>query len=228
MASFVFDVDGTLTNVRERIDPKFEYFMMDFITKNSCYICTGSDRPKTIEQLGEKLTNSFIKSFNCSGNHVFENGTEIYRSDWSLSIDECAFLEHELNVSTCPIKTGFHFEFRVGTVNFSLAGRNANSYERNRFIEWDRKTHSRYDIARRFNKKFPDSEAVIGGDTSIDIFKKNHDKAQVKTMVPGHMIFFGDKCYPSGNDYSLSMLAETTHQINFGWKETYEILKNKY
>ena len=228
MTSFVFDVDGTLTDVREKIDTKFEYFMRKFVSKNPCYICTGSDRPKTIEQLGEPLTNMFIKSFNCSGNQTFQNGAEIHRSDWSLSSEECTFLEHELANTNCPDKTGFHFDFRVGTVNFSIVGRNAEPHERQRFAEWDRHTNTRTRIAQKFNQQFPNSEAVIGGDTSLDIFKKNHDKGQVKAMIPDDIIFFGDKCYPSGNDYSLSILAEKSYQINFGWKETYEILKNKY
>jgi len=31
MTNFVFDVDGTLTNARETIDPVFEEFMYDFL-----------------------------------------------------------------------------------------------------------------------------------------------------------------------------------------------------
>ena len=53
MSEFIFDVDGTLTPSRGTIDAGFKEFFMDFCNKNNVYLVTGSDRPKTIEQIGE-------------------------------------------------------------------------------------------------------------------------------------------------------------------------------
>ena len=56
--SYVFDVDGTLTPSRKKIDPDFLSFMLDFADKYNVYFVTGSDRDKTLEQIGLDLYNA--------------------------------------------------------------------------------------------------------------------------------------------------------------------------
>ena len=52
---YIFDVDGTLTPSRQQIDHDFEKYMLDFSDEEDVYLVTGSDREKTIEQIGDKL-----------------------------------------------------------------------------------------------------------------------------------------------------------------------------
>ncbi len=52
---YIFDVDGTLTLSRQKIDPEFKKFLLDFSSKNDVYLVTGSDRDKTVEQLTHEL-----------------------------------------------------------------------------------------------------------------------------------------------------------------------------
>ena len=52
MKKFIFDVDGTLTDSRQQIDLSFEVYMIKFCCKYDVYLVTGSDRAKTIEQVG--------------------------------------------------------------------------------------------------------------------------------------------------------------------------------
>ena len=228
MTSFVFDVDGTLTDARQLIDPEFEKFMQEFTGMHTCYICTGSDRPKTIEQIGEQLTDSFKQAYHCSGNHIFENGKEIGRTEWQLTKEEYEFLENALDNIHYTEKTGNHIEQRVGTANFSICGRNVNLDQRNRYALWEKEHRARNTVAQQFNKLFPHSEALVAGETSIDIFKKGHDKSQVRKHIKDDIVFFGDKCFPGGNDFALSKLSERFHQINNGWRETYLLLQNFY
>lgn len=228
MTSFVFDVDGTLTDARQVIDPQFEEFMQEFTGMHTCYICTGSDRPKTIEQIGKQLTNKFTQAYHCSGNHIYQNGKEIGRTDWQLSQDEYNFLESALHNIPYPEKTGNHIEQRVGTANFSICGRNANLEQRERYVVWESNYKARHTVAQQFNRLFPESEALVAGDTSIDIFKLGHDKSQVRQHIKDDIVFFGDKCFIGGNDYALSTLSERFHQINNGWRETYLLLQNFY
>ena len=54
---FLFDVDGTLTPSRQKIDKEFSKFFSNFCKKNEVFLVTGSDRDKTIQQLGKTLYN---------------------------------------------------------------------------------------------------------------------------------------------------------------------------
>lgn len=226
MTNFIFDVDGTLTDSRKPIDKKFKDFMLDFTRMHTCYICTGSDRQKTIEQIGEDLTNQFKLAFHCSGNLIYEQGIEKYKNDWKLSIEETWFLKEKISKSNYIEKTGNHLEERIGTANFSIVGRNATHDQRQRYVKWDTRNNERISIANEFNECFGHkSHAVVGGEISIDIFKKGCDKSQIKKYIDGETIYFGDRCYPGGNDYSISMLCDKFYQIDNGWNETFSILK---
>ena len=225
MTSFVFDVDGTLTDSRKPIDKKFEEYMLEFTKMHTCYICTGSDRKKTVEQIGEKLTNQFKLAFHCSGNVVYSKGKEISRNPWALSNKELEFLQQALDNTYYPEKTGNHIEERIGTASFSIVGRNATHEQRQRYVIWDNETKSREIIAEQFNSLFPKSKAVVGGETSIDIFKLGHDKSQIKQQIDDDIIYFGDKCFPGGNDYVISSICDKYYQIDNGWQDTFKILK---
>ena len=230
MNSFVFDLDDTLTDARQVIDNDFKNFMHEFAGNNSCYICTGSDYGKIVEQIGTDLCNQFETIFACSGNHHLKQGKEIYKSKWQLTSDQQGFLIKELSNNThfkYNPSTGNHLELRTGSANLSIPGRNATQKQRDEFEIWEKANKSREPIAERFNKLFPDCEAIVAGVTGIDIFEKGKSKAQVKALL-SNIIFFGDRCYPGGNDYPLSSIVDTHFQIDNGWKQTFEILKDQY
>jgi len=226
--TFMFDVDGTLTDPRRQINVEFEYFMKQFVNKHKCMIVTGSDRPKTIEQIGLDLTVRFNRVYHCSGNHVFEDVNEVRRSDWSLSNDQIQFLTEYLHNVKYPEMTGNHIEQRTGTANFSLVGRNADWEQRERYAQWDKSNKGRETVAMYYNEQFSDSIAQVAGQTSIDIFKIGCDKSQAIREQKGKTIYFGDHCHPGGNDYTAAMASTTYYNIENGYKETWEILKKMY
>ena len=224
----MFDVDGTLTDPRRTIVPEFKEFMFDFVANNTCMIVTGSDRPKTVEQIGEDLTNSFARVYHCSGNHVFVSGEEVYKSDWTLTEAQQTFLQTILPSFGYPEMTGNHIEQRTGTPNFSIVGRNADWYQRARYADWEKSNLGRYIVAMYYNQEFNDSIAQVAGQTSIDIFKKGCDKSQAIREHEGTTIYFGDHCNPGGNDFTAAQASTSFHQIDQGYKQTWEILKNMY
>ena len=69
---YIFDVDGTLTPSRGRMDKEFSLWFGKFCIENDVYLVTGSDRPKTIEQIGEYLYSKCKRVYQCSGNDVWE------------------------------------------------------------------------------------------------------------------------------------------------------------
>lgn len=223
---YMFDVDGTLTDPRRQIVPKFKDFMFEFVKQHTCMIVTGSDRPKTIEQIGEDLTNSFARVYHCSGNHVFVGNKEVYKSDWSLSEVEHTFLQAILHTFDYPEMTGNHIEQRTGTANFSIVGRNANWDQRARYAEWEKVNKGRDTVAMYYNQEFTNSIAQVAGQTSIDIFKTGCDKSQAIREQKGKTIYFGDHCNPGGNDFTAAQASTHFHQIDQGYKQTWEILKN--
>ena len=84
MNKFIFDVDGTLTPSRGLINKEFEQFFENFCLANDVYLVTGSDKPKTVEQVGEKIYNRCKRVYQCSGSDVWEGDNSILKSIWTL------------------------------------------------------------------------------------------------------------------------------------------------
>jgi phosphomannomutase len=226
MNKFIFDVDGTLTPSRGKIDLEFEAWFTEFCISNDVYLVTGSDYPKTVEQLGEYICRWTIYIYNCSGNDVWAKGENIRTNQWKLPEAAREKLESYLASSKFVLRTGNHIEERPGTVNFSIVGRNATLRERMMYKEWDSETDERSKISLDFNQSFTDLEARIGGETGIDIYLKGHDKSQILQDFNSDdkLYFFGDRCDPGGNDYPLAKLIKNSYHVK-NWQETWERLK---
>lgn len=229
---FLFDCDGTLTPSRGKIQEDFRLYMVDFCERYDCYIVTGSDQEKTIEQLGGYLYDRFKKQFQCNGNQVFENSvTPEYELIWKLP-EECReWMEDKLSKSIFPFKTGKHIEERMGMVNFSIVGRNAKDLHRREYIHWDNNRDERFILATEFNSKFGSLgvQAQIGGETGLDVTPIGNDKGQVLKWFDDDVCFFGDACERGGNDYPLaSAIIENKQGSVYNVKdynETWSILR---
>ena len=230
---FIFDVDGTLTPSRRRINKEFAVWFSKFCQRNDVYLVTGSDRPKTIEQVGEFIYHTCKRVYQCSGCDVWEQDKNVYTTDWTLSDDARKWLKSKLDESRFVLRTGLHIEERPGMVNYSIVGRNATLGERKFYVEYDKKHNERNKLAKEFNKVFPNLQAVVGGETGIDIFAKGFDKSQIiKDFDPNDTIhFFGDAMHPEGNDYPLKKVIIDNdlgfcYNIN-DYNETWTLLKNE-
>lgn len=229
MRSFIFDVDGTLTPSRQKIDNAFSAFFISFCQSHDVYLVTGSDKDKTVEQIGEDVYNSCKKVYQCSGNEVWIKDKCVEKTNWSLHPAALLWCNNELVKSHFPLRTGRHIEHRTGMVNFSIVGRNATLGERHLYVKWDTQNNERKSITNRFNERFPDLEATIGGDTGIDISKRGMNKSQIlKDFTDSKLYFFGDATYPGGNDH---IIAEKIKQLGGmvydvkGWNDTWNILQ---
>ncbi len=231
MKKFIFDVDGTLTSSRCQIDPDFRAFMLKFSWENDVYLVTGSDRQKTLEQVGEDLYNRSKRVYNCSGSDVYEGDENVYRSDWELPWDVERFLDDELDYSSFPIRNGNHIERRPGGVNFSILGRASDPFlGRKEYMEWNERTDERAVIADRLRRSFPGLSIALGGQTGLDIGPYGSDKSQILRdfSKDDKLHFFGDRMEKGGNDYSLAEAVKKwdgyPHHVR-DWKETRTILE---
>tara|TARA_R100000664_G_C2748096_1_gene135555 strand:+ start:141 stop:851 length:711 start_codon:yes stop_codon:yes gene_type:complete len=228
--NYLFDVDGTLTPSRLPIDKKFEKFFLDWMKNKNVYLVTGSDKDKTIEQVGEKIWTNVTRAYQSCGNAVYENGKLIEQKDFFLNIELKKLLLEFVKWSHCPRQFDNHIEERIGLINFSSIGRTCPQEARDEYYEWDTKSKERDSFCKIIEERFPNIEASVGGQISIDIHPRGKNKAQVLDEIEGEIVFFGDKCEPGGNDYPIverlfPLIDEhIIHNVK-DWKETYKILK---
>lgn len=229
MTKFIFDIDGTLTPSRGRMDTEFSQWFEHFATHNSVYLVTGSDRDKTIEQVGNQIYNLAVRVYNCSGNDVWEQGKHVNSKSFTPPKELYDLMNGWLQTSSFPLRTGNHIEERTGTINFSIVGRNCTLGERKLYIKHDLENRERESIAFQINNEFPDITATVGGETGLDIYRTGGDKSQILQDFNepyDDIIFFGDKMLPGGNDYPLAskLLSKNCYHVK-EWKETWQILK---
>ncbi len=230
MHKFIFDVDGTLTPSRGKIDDDFKKFFVEFCKNNNVYLVTGSDKPKTVEQIGDELYSMAKRVYNCSGSEVWVGDRQIKTNDWKIPYHVRTWLLDKLEESNFPLRTGLHIEERVGMINFSVVGRNATVGERKLYVKYDKEHNERNVIADLFNKEFTELVARPGGETGIDISPIGKDKSQIINDfdINDTLHFFGDRMDPQGNDYPLKKVIIDNDlgfaiQVN-GWKNTWEML----
>ena len=232
MIQYLFDVDGTLTNPTEPINPDFDKFFGNWVREckdkgDEVYIVTGSDRQKTIKQIGLPLYRLVNGVFQNCGNQMFVRNSLMYQSKWSIS----AHLRLDLLIlaerSPWFAKAKKNIEERIGMANFSTIGRTATKEQRKAYKQWDDAVGERKQNSEWLSLRYPKLDFVIGGDISTDIYPKGKDKAQALKYMQGKTIFFGDKCDRGGNDHSIAVSSDKYHQVS-GWKETMYIINVYY
>lgn len=226
MNKFIFDIDGTLTPSRQKIDLEFEKFFVEFCINNDVYLVTGSDYAKTQEQLGDYLLQWPIYVYNCSGNESRAKGELIRTEQWTAPSALYELMEGWLMASKFPARMGQHIESRPGMINFSIVGRGATLAERKMYVEWDRANRERDSIALQINTEFEDITATVGGETGIDVHPTGWDKSQILQdfdLTNDKLFFFGDKTASGENDYPLAQRIKNTYTVR-DWRDTWERL----
>ncbi len=220
---FLFDVDGTLTRPRAKIDTAMFSQLSQLLQTHTVAIVGGSDIAKIREQLGILADRLIVYAEN--GLQTFLGGqlvrsrriTDLYaESDLTALINWC--LRYIANLDL-PFKRGTFIEFRTGMLNICPCGRNTSEVERNEFERFDAREHVRADMITAIKRQFPHMNLSFGtgGQVSFDIFPVGWDK----TYCLDHLIeftgatastaihFFGDKTFPGGNDHEIFMDPRT-------------------
>ena len=228
ITNYLFDVDGTLTPPRESINPEFKKLFAHWVgvqrsNGHKVFFVTGSDRDKTVEQVGLPLWRFVDGSYQCSGNQLYSRGKLIKQSNWMMSAELHYDIIELLEKSRWYGKADKNIEERVGMVNISTVGRSATNLLRKEYFEWDNRNHERVKIKDELSAKYEDLEFSIGGEISIDIYPKGRDKSQVLSDMQGDCMFFGDRCDIGGNDYKIAVMCKHYFNVS-GWEETHEIL----
>tara|TARA_Y100001938_G_scaffold128452_1_gene182228 strand:+ start:594 stop:1340 length:747 start_codon:yes stop_codon:yes gene_type:complete len=241
---FIFDVDGTLTPSRRKMAKDFKDFFSEWIKKNKFYLVTGSDLPKLQEQM-DFMEIHAEGIFTCCGNQFWQPDPAvhpkhcdlIYENEFKIPEKLEKLLEVFLMTSPYHHRAGNHIEDRDSMLNFSVVGRNCSLMERDNYFKYDNEEGERKKLSTIIKHKFPELDAVIGGQISIDIYPKGNDKSQILDIIKqdrlveaDEYIFIGDRTMKGGNDYPLARLMKNTDNCSYyqtgGWNETQNILEN--
>lgn len=205
----VFDVDGTLTPPRARMEDGLARVFRRIVALYPVYLVTGSDIGKLRSQVDEDILNTVAGVFACSGNELWQGGklARAMRHDFP---EEVSAYAHELVAAAAYRgRTGRHVEQRTGMLNISVVGRNAGAFERRDYAAHDRRTGERRALAAAIEARFPQYEARCGGQISVDVTPRGWNKGRVVREIRQELGavaigFFGDTIHDCGNDMPLA------------------------
>lgn len=216
--NYLFDVDGTLTKHRQNIDDDFRKMFGSWVEKqrnsgNKVFLVTGSDKEKTIQQIGVALWRFVDGCYQNCGNQLYRKGKLIKQSSWQMGTHLRLLIIDLIEKSLWHGVASENIEERIGMVNISTVGRSCTAEQRKEYYDWDKNSLERESIIRTICLAHPELDATIGGQVSIDIYPKGMDKAQVLDDMEGETIFFGDNCEVGGNDYTIAKKADFYYDV---------------
>ena len=245
---FIFDVDGTLTPSRREMTQRFGIFFSMWSMNNTFYLVSGSDLDKIKEQVPWYILERAEGVFTCGGNKFYINlkGPDVkanleYEKVFNPPNNLLTYLGDQVRMSETPVMSTNHREDRGSMLNFSIVGRDCTLEERQQYFEWDNEVGERKRIAQEIKDGWPELDAVIGGQISIDIAPVGNDKSQVIKRIKNNnpnskYIFIGDRTMEGGNDYPLAKVMKDMDDCEVyqagepsqedGYKRTKEILES--
>ncbi|ORD98966.1 PMM [Hepatospora eriocheir] len=233
---FLFDVDGTLTESRQKAPKEIIEMLKKLKEKVFTAFVGGSDLPKQKEQLGENIHDLFDYEFPENGVQFFRNGELVSSNSMIEEIGESnnTKLINSIFKALSEVKStvlrGTFIESRRSMLNVSPIGRSCSQKEREDFFEFDKKEKSREKLVSKIKGVCDDIgvQCSIGGQISIDIFPKGWDKRYCLQHIKQEtIIFFGDKVEKGGNDYEIFNHERVKGIFTTGSFNTIELVKEE-
>ncbi|KAL1972404.1 hypothetical protein VTN31DRAFT_6818 [Thermomyces dupontii] len=245
----LFDVDETLTPARRSATPEMLEILSRLRHKCAIGFVGGSNFAKQQEQLGTPsipVTSLFDFCFSENGLTAYRLGKPLAGNSFIQWLGEDKYQEmvnfilRYLSEIKLPKKRGTFIEFRTGMINVSPVGRNASQAERDEFEAYDKVHNVRKNLVEALKQKFPDYGLTysIGGQISFDVFPTGWDKTYCLRHIEAEkeisgieyktIHFFGDKCFPGGNDYEIYSDPRTIGHAVEGPEHTIKLLKEMF
>ena len=253
MKIVLFDMDGTLTEARKKIDIKMCAEIAKLQKNNMTVgIVTGSDIEYIKDQCSLFWKGSIVDLqkllfFPCNGTKFYQyeskksEATIYHQCDMKNDLGVQAFnkivykifdsqqrIQYTLWGKELPL-TGRFIDYRGSMINYCPIGRAANHQEREKWISLDKKHNIRNSMLKSIfkNPVFKDVTVKLGGDTSFDIYPHGWDKTYAMSHFEDYEIYFlGDRCGDNGNDKEIfdALQPECSFWVD-GTQHTKEILE---
>ncbi|MFA5736628.1 MAG: HAD-IIB family hydrolase [Candidatus Paceibacterota bacterium] len=227
-----FDLDGTLTESRQPLSKEIARVLAILVAQKKVAVISGGSYCQfqkqflpswietvsglSLEKAHELNTNLFLLP--TSGSQIY--GYDQGKDNWQILVEEKFPVELRKKVKKVlvdliisndydiPVESyGDKIEDRGTQITFSALGQEAPLDKKK---VWDSDQKKRLKIKAWLEKKIPEVEISVGGETSIDILPKGLNKAvglqkllNLLSQEKGDLIFVGDALFPGGNDYSV-------------------------
>lgn len=211
----LFDVDGTLTLPREKIEKEMKDRLIELKDAGYIMAVVGGGTYLHVEDQLEDFTKKLDYIFSENGTKSYYKG-EVFHEKLIKTVIGDKVLNDIINFSLrymarmdIPIKRGTFFELRTGLVNICPMGRNCSYEERLIFTEFDSKNKVLKKFRDALDEKFSKQNNLvftIGSSISIDMFIEGYRKPYcLQFLEDKDILFFGDKTSLGGNDHEISI-----------------------
>lgn len=240
----LFDVDGTLTKPRGKIErPKMTQMLLELKKHVVIGFVGGSDLEKQKEQLGSDCLELFDFAFSQNGLVSFRKGVPYQTMSFLEQLGEnnyaelVSFILNYIAHLSLPKKRGNFIELRQAMLNVSPIGRSCSQEEREEFYAFDKIHQIRQKMCHSLEQHFVhlDLRFSIGGQISIDIFPRHWDKTFCLRWInegEGNwfekVYFWGDMIVPGGNDWEIGMHPLVLSNATSGPEETFEAIQKMF
>jgi HAD superfamily hydrolase (TIGR01484 family) len=230
-----FDIDGTLAQSKQKMEPPMASALADLAYKIPVAIISGGSiellQSQIVEQLPRTTALSRIYLFPTAGAACFVYRDRAWQPRYLelLSETECDHIIETIKtvVNGSYFAPGEAFgpriEFRGSSVIYSALGQQAPLDKK---LAWDPTIAKRKELQSILAPLLPDFAVGIGGSTTIDVTRKGFDKAYAIHWLASELkldtadiVYVGDALYAGGNDAPVLSTGATVHPVT-GPQET--------
>ncbi len=236
----VFDLDDTLAPSKGSIDSEMAALLSQLLLKEKVAVISGGGFPQFEKQVLSPLPrdcnfeNLYI--FPTKGGALFSYKNNVWQKEYEEALSPTekekvmnAFKKVLAKADFIPKESyGEKLEDRNSQFTFSALGQNA-PLDLKRV--WDPDMRKRLALKKELDAYLPEFSVEVGGSTSIDITKKDINKAfairkifEILSLKKEDILFIGDKLMPGGNDYPVIETGVDTIAVK-DLNETKEIIK---
>lgn len=239
----VADLDGTLSKSKAPMDDEMSELIRELLKYKPLAVISGGSYKQFQDQFitnlsknSSDLSNLYIFPTCATSMYVMNGGRwdKVYGESLSENIKKEIFAAFEKGLDEYGFKKpdelyGEMIEDRGTQITFSAFGQQAPLELKK---TWDPEGKKRLSIIEHLVKYLPkETQAKVGGTTSIDITLKGIDKAYGIKKIQEHlgytieeMLFLGDALFEGGNDYPVKATGVRSIQVS-GPEESKKIIK---